>query len=960
MKATIFLRMSNNRCFLYFILAILSINCLLAQSIIDSGLADIKGKVTESGSGGALEDVFVTLSGSDLFALTEKDGSFTIEEVPVGPAKLIFEVKDFQIKELELIIPSEGLEVSINLDRKKSANQNKRKLKKLSGQKVRQRRSRSSISILLDRKKNALVVQDAIGAKQISKSGDSDAGNAARRVTGATLVNNNLFIRGMGERYVTVLLGDSLVSSPDPDKRVVPLDIFPTSVIDSLVIQKTYSSDKPGEFGSGSINIDLKDYPEKQFLKVTLNTGFEFDTLGKPYLTYDGGGADFLGYDDGTRALPDIGNSILTVDTRSTNELNEQVRKFSPTFTTKNNSKAFPHYGGNFVYGDKLNLKNNGVLGYLFSISHKGSVDNLQKSNTFFDINREIAKQYGLNRSVRKSDLNAFFTMSFIPALSQKYKFTAFYSHKTKDTTQIETGKNTLDSFNYRKELLEFIQNDLIYAQFSGSHLNKNLNNSLIKWSAAYSLAIHYKPDARSAKYDDRNGNWRINDATDIVREFLENNEHSVHVKGEYQQPFSIWLSQIAKGYAGLGVLFKNRLVKQRRFQYEEGSSGDADSVFATDDPLNEILSGNNLVGFSTDRGFVFLKEDNKNDSYQGDLVILNAFLKIDLPILSYLNLSAGLNYEYSKLEIYDYNVWLSITNALLRDDVLTEHNLLPAANLVVSPTKNFKIRLSYSKSIARPDFREAVGIQYNLNEGGQSVYGNPDLVQSDIHSADLRFELYSHKEGIIALSGFYKHIDNPIELLQLNPPNPDELKYKYQNGEVALNYGLELEFSKTFERTIPLKQMYLEEYLGFTANFAYIWSEITVNNSSGSSYSQQDRPLQGQSPYVLNLLFFNGYDFKKRDKLIYGIDFNVSFNLVAPRIERVSLLASDGNPNPDVYEEPAPKLNFVLKNKFPWGNISLLLKNALDMPDKLFQGDEEIESVKMGSHLSLKVDATF
>lgn len=267
------------------LLVIAVINFLMAQPTnTEVTLTQIRGKVVETGNNKKLEKVFVTLSESDLFALTEEDGFFLIEDVPVGLARLTFEIGGFETKELEVTVSHEGLDMSISLDRKES---NKKKLKRLSGQKVRKRSSRSSTSALLDRKKNALVVQDAIGAEQISKSGDSDAGGAVRRVTGATLVGN-LFIRGMGERYVTLLLGGSLVSSPDPDKRVVPLDIFPTSVIDSLVIQKTYSADKPGEFGSGSINIELKDYPEKRFFKASLSTGFEFDTLGQKYLSYDG------------------------------------------------------------------------------------------------------------------------------------------------------------------------------------------------------------------------------------------------------------------------------------------------------------------------------------------------------------------------------------------------------------------------------------------------------------------------------------------------------------------------------------------------------------------------------------------------------------------------------------------------------------------------------------------------
>ena len=924
------------------------------------GLASLRGKVVESKTGKGIEGVFITVENSALFALTEMDGSFLIEKVPIGEVKLNLEISGFKSKEQIVTVPLKGLNTIFELT--KSSQKVKKSVRRLSGQRVRKSRSRSSDVALLFKKRNSLVVQDAIGSEQIAKSGDSEAGGAAKRVTGTSLVGDNIFIRGMGERYVSVLLGDSLVSSPDPDKRVVPLDIFPTSVIDSLTIQKTYNPDQPGEFGSGSINIELKDYPEKRFFKVGLSLGFDLDTFGRKYFSYRGGMTDFLGYDDGVRALPDIGNQRLNNSrNEDTNDLAIQVRKFNQNWTINSNIDAFPNYGFSFAYGDYFDLKQNGKLGYLFSLSHKGEVDNLTRSDTLYDKNLSVAREYQFDRSTREADLNAFFTMTYVPFVSQKFKFTSFYSHKSTDRAQIEIGQAVLDNFRYRKDTFEFIQNDLVYLQLSGSHLHKKLNDSLLKWSAAYSLALHYRPDSRSAEYDDRQGDWRIGDPTDIQREYLENNEHSLHVKAEYQQPFKIWLDQIAKGYLGVGAWYKDRLVQERNFQYMI-SANVSNDIFAVDDPLEEILREENITGFSTSEDSRVFIVEGENDSYQGDLFIFNTFLKIDLPILKWLRFSGGLNYEYSKLNIYDYDVWTSTKGATpLRDDVLTEHNFLPAANFVFSPTKNLNLRLSYSRSVARPDFRESIPIQYNLNEGGQSVFGNIDLVQSDIHSADFRFELYPWQNDLISLSIFYKFIENPIEILQLAPANPDEFKYKYQNGDQAENLGVELEVRKLFERKKSLKKnkQMIEKSL-ISVNFSYIISKITVSDKPGAIYSQRDRPLQGQSPYIFNLLLSHGYDFKRKNKLFYGFDLSMAFNLVGPRIERVALRSDDGGAVPDVYEEPAPSLNVVFKNRFVFGEISLVFKNILDLPEKLVQGENEITSYRSGREISFKYNTQF
>ncbi|HMB01104.1 MAG TPA: TonB-dependent receptor, partial [Spirochaetota bacterium] len=768
-------------------------------------------------------------------------------------------------------------------------------------------------------------------------------------VTGITVVDNNIYIRGLGERYAAVMLADSAIPSPDPDKRVVPLDIFPVSLLDNLTILKTFAPQMPGEFCGGIIKISPRDYPEENFFKISVGTGMDLDVIPfhNSYWTYKGGQFDWLGYDDGTRTLPGaVPDNIANIANQTENKM-EAIGESFPYILTPYKKKAFLPHKISISFGDSRLTPGKARIGYLVSAMYKGSVDEKAKASINRTYDGDLQKEYSNVNSARKVKIGLLGSLGVIPLPAHKFRFTSFYSHNHKDNTIVEIGQTGLETRVYKKYILNFENNDLFFTQLTGTHFLKKLNNIIVKWNGSFGRAKHSEPDKRSTELrtemgddDPESDGYFLQYFHRIFREFLEHKENSLGFNTEIQIPYKQWQGLNSRLYSGADLSIKKRDTKERIFQYEDGD------IYCDKDhgePIEDYLNDENMVGFASTPDEIDLHEVTDSSSYIGKLKILAFYLKTDLPLMRRLQFSGGIRYENSLMEMYDNNIWENDI-VLIRDDALTRHNFLPSANFIFSPHHNINLRLSYSKSIARPDFREAVAISYNLNEGGKQVFGNDDLKQVDIHSADIRFELYPSELEIFSVSAFYKYIQKPIELLELFTSNPDEMKYKYRNGEFAHNLGMEIEIKKNFGF---LNRFFKDFYI--SGNFAYIYSQIKVKDRPASVYAQKKRPMQGQSPYVVNATI--GYQNKN-----IGITSTLLLNMVGKRIAAVTIIPGGYEKEVgDVYEKPAPELDFVFKKTFSQkGSLKFSFKNILDKEYKIIRDEKIFGRQKKGRSINL------
>lgn len=914
----------------------------------------VSGKVIAGDTGEPVFGALISVKGTQEFQLSDINGDYKVNNVPAGSNTIVFDSDDHETFESRIFVNAgENTTVSVKLSPKKEEAVERKRIRGVS---VKAARVSGSEAALLSKRRKSVVVQDAIGSEQISKSPDSDAGDAARRVTGITIVDDNIYIRGLGERYTSVLLGKSTVPSPDPDKRVVPLDIFPVGLLDSLTIMKTFSPEMPGEFCGGVIQIQPKDYPAERFFKISVGTGVELDALPfkSKYYTYQGGERDWLGYDDGTRALPaDVPEDEIVMQHTITNwdKLEKIAESFPYIFTPYQTNTPLP-LKLSVSYGDTFDIFKNGKFGFLLSGMYKNGVSTESKDKTAKAWDGTLQKRYSNTTYTRYVKNGALISLGFAPTIAHKFRSTSFYSHNADDDVIVEYGQSGLEDRIYKKYTLNYINNTLFFSQLNGTHYFKNLNNILLLWTGAFGKALRNEPDKRGTFLETPPGD--INPASDqyqleymrrVIRSYLDHTEDNISANVEIQVPYRQWFDLNSRLYVGGDYTKKERYTFKRRFQYQAGNN-----LIDQGEPIENFINDENVVGYTSSGDHIWLREDTQVDSYSGLLKIISAYAKTDLPVFDKLKISGGLRYENSYMEMNKIDIYEQTTN-LMRDDVLTRHNYLPSVNIIFSPISKINVRTSYSKSIARPDFREAIDISWELNEGGIQVFGNPDLEQVNVHSVDFRFEFYPSELEIFSISGFYKYIQNPIELLQLATLNVDELKYQYQNGDFAHNTGVEVEVRKDFGFiTRNLKDLYIG------ANVALIKSTIHVSDKPASVYSQTERPMQGQSPYVANATL--GY---QNEDL--GITTTLLFNMVGKRISSVTIVptAEDRGKSGDTYDVPAPELDFVYKQSFLKNHsVKFALKNILDMESTSMRDDEILSKKRKGRSISLSYSLKF
>lgn len=899
----------------------------------------IRGRVLDSANGEAMIGVTAVIKDLGVYGITDIDGNYVITNVPVGEQTVTYQITGYQ--------PSA---TKVNVGTGKAAVANVTLNYKVSGEVVvTAKRVDSTTASLLNKQKKAAAAQDAISAEQIAKSPDSDASDAANRVTGVTIVGGkNVFIRGLGERYSGVMMNGSFVPSPDPDKRVVPLDIFPTGLLDNLIVVKTHTPDLPGEFGGGLVQINSKDYPEETSAKVGIGVGYDSQATGQAFRSYAGGKLDWLGIDDGTRALPGgIRDNKVNNSNYSPNELQSLGTDFKNVYSTST-GKGLPNGSINAEFGKTYKFSDNVSMGLIFSAMFRESFT--QVTQQYRRVNQSYVdlRRYEIQKSTYSTSKGVLGSTTFSLGKADKIKYLGFFSDRTDDTTAAYKGFNSdrdeptvagAKSTEYINRL-NYIQTGLIFNQLSGQH-KTSLFDITIDWNASYSRANRNEPDRREIVLLDRNSDNNLSiyrPDGDISRFFQKNKEDIIDAQPSLTLPFSQWEGLKSKLVVGALFTHRERESIARTFRFENNGS----EIFLNGRTIESLLGPGNITGgLPGAETFRLLEVSAAADTYTGKLTIGGGFGYLDVPLLSQVRLVAGARYENAKMDVIALDSGTGLRTGLQKNP-LQEHNVLPSANLIYSLTDNFNIRLAASQTIARPDFREVTNFKYNPVLGNETIIGNPDLQQTNITNYDVRFEWFPQAAEIIALSFFAKDMAKPIELLEITGV-PGTYTFQFQNAVKAFNAGAELEFRKNLGFiTSKLSSWSL------LVNTAYIYSAVEVRDTPIAIYSSKNRPLQGQSPFIVN----TGIDHNWES---LGLASTLLFNVSGRRIMRVGTVYS-GTPIGDVYEEPYLRVDFVLRKKiFETGQLKLAFGNILNPAIRTTQ---ELKSPTTGETREVDIDS--
>ncbi len=920
------------------------------QEVAAQSKAKLIGKVTDKESGEELIGVSVTVVGRSAGALTNVDGEYSLLIEP-GTYDVRFSYVGYQLVVKQVTVKEPFTRQDVQL---KTENVQAEEIV------VQAEIATATEAALLAQQRKSLSVSDAISAEQIKRTPDSDAGEAIKRVTGVSLVGGKfVFVRGLGERYSNTQINGVSVPSPEPEKKIVPFDLISTNMIENMITIKTFLPDQPGNFGGGLVKIRTKEFPDEFQLNVNVSGGLNSITHFRDNLpNYRGGRWDFLGFDDGTRrlrsGLPNLG---LVTTTRQDQLVvaNSLDRTFFPS-----QGGYGPNYGYNAAMGGQIQLGEK-PLGYIASVNY-GADATFKELDILFPGVGQITPGSGDNVPnqtflSRVASYNvawgALLNFSFRADENNKLGLKSTFNRTAEDETILAFGTRALANDSVRSSRLRYVERSLFSSQLSGNHFINALARSEFEWIVAYATAVRSEPDNRETAYiRGSDGAYRFdNGAGRNLRFFSDNNDRILEGKFDWTIPFKQWEDLNAKVKFGALGNVKNRNFEARRFTYRDpfgkavASRLPAEQFFVPERVADSTLNIEDATVITDS----FTAEENTTAGYA----------MIEIPIVQKLRFIGGARVERNRFTIsYPFRDGVDIRTETGGFD---QTNILPSLNLIWSPSEEVNLRLAFSETVAQPELRELA--PFRFDDYRTSTFGNPFIVQTIINNYDIRLEWYPRPGEYIAVSGFFKTFDKPIERVQLfGIVQGTLIQNSAINAKSAVNFGGEFELRKRLDVLTPaLSNFSVSINVSVLNSNISLPDEVTLFDISATDPKKQElkiasegfffsknRPLQGQSPYIINASL--GYD----DREI-GLSATLLYNIVGRRIILVG-----GQGIPDAFEEPRNQLDFSLAKSFGKVQTKFSVKNILN--DRFLQtiGPFNSERYFIGQNFSLAFSYNF
>lgn len=915
----------------------------------------LSGKLVDAEDGSPVEGARIFITGQSSDIRSSKDGTFSME-LNSGKYSVSVLHSGFNTITRDGIEVTPGGEATVELELTPSGSE-------LAEFVVTEPYISGSLASVLEERRTEVAVTNILGAEQISKAGDSDAAGALRRVTGLTLVDGRfIYIRGLGERYSSTLLNGANVPSPDPTRRVVPLDLFPTGIIDSIAVKKGYTADLPAEFGGGTVELRTRSVPEASFFNAEFSLGYRDGTTFKDGLRYQGGGHDWTGYDDGTRAqskelaAATADNVQLKPFNRFTGEGYtpqelEVVGDSLPVIYDVLPEKIGPNVGFSAAGGYVHEFKNDWRLGFLAATDYKDDWLTVTQQRTDYinsgDGVLESENDYTYDTTGRSIDLSGFFTVGLEAGENHRLSYNFMLLRNTTDKAQIAQGFNKdANGGDVKFTELEWTERQMLANQLLGEHVFPAIGGLKFNWQYMQATAQADTPDARRYRYDPDTLTPAQDDFIFSIRNdsnqrrWDELQDDSTSWNVDLQQPLNFFEKVDIAVLLGLNKVDKTRDSTIRRFAFKSRGSVSGNINLRRNPSVEDIIYDATILP----QGWQLEEVTIATDAYTADQVVDAWYAGLDFNFVETLRLAGGVRSESSQQSVTTFNLFdpdrSPIETNLDTDDVF------PYATATWFHGDH-QVRFGYAKTINRPDFKELSESLYKDPILDRLVKGNPDLMPAYLTHYDLRWDYYFNPGEFISLGVFQKQFEDPIESVILASAESDLTSF--DNAEAADNFGVEFELYKTLG--------FLDELWGWgpvwekfyvNTNYAWIDSEITLAEDNSNIQTSSQRPLQGQSPYVLN--FQVGYDNDDLD-----INAALLYNVFGERIVDVGV-----NGAPDIYEQPRPSLDFIYSQGFGQWKLKTKLKNILDPEIELTQGAETTQSTRVGRELSIAVEYEF
>lgn len=879
----------------------------------------VRGRVVAAEGGAPIEGAHVYVRGTSTESVSDAGGNFTLA-LPPGSHFLSVIHQKFSVQSARVEVASEGPTPEVRIALSPASVE----LEELV---VTVPYIEGGIASVAAEERETSSIADVLGAEQMSKAGDSSAASALTRVTGLTIVGGKfIYVRGMGDRYSSTLLNGLRVPSPEPDVRVVPLDLFPAGLLESVLVQKGYSADLPGDFGGGVVALRTKGYPDELTVSGSIGIGANSATTFRTAPIYRGGSRDWLGFDDGGRALPsDVAAiprldeaSVLSPEGLSPDQINDLGRQFDNRWKL-GSKRLLPDGDASLVIGNSFNLGEHVRWGFSAAglYSHEWRLVR-DAQNALYNVQGSSQRTTRSDTTQREVLLGGMLDGGATFYKDHKLRLTTMLLRQSTDETfHIKEGFwGEVDS-DFRQTRFAFVERQLFSQQVSLENVVRRLNDLKLEWKYAFSMASRNEPNHLEALY------WRAGDQYQLytrsgsnLRFFSDLNDTLHDARFDLTQPFPVWSSLEAKLKAGAALFKQQRDVGTRRFSIN--------ATAATVENLRmppEVILGPDMIGVPG--GTTFSEGTLPADPYTGEVKGLAGYGTLELPLSRQIALMAGARAE---------NYEIVATTIEQRTRVST-FDVLPSGSLTVQVVDSLQLRGSFAQTVNRPDLRELVPSQFTDVQTGVTKRGNPDLKSAQIRHYDARLEWYLSGDESFSVGGFYKTFDNPIELQLQGGATPTQT---WSNARGATNGGLEVEGRKRLDF---LSERLSDMYVG--GNVAWIKSKVELGE--GSIATNRTRPLAGQSPWVINVQL--GYDDPGS-----GLNASVLYNVSGARIDSVGVMGLD-----DVMEQPFHQLDIVVGKQLKHGfRLSGKARNVLNGSRRFTQGDQLFAQYRRGTDLSI------
>ncbi|MCB0536720.1 MAG: TonB-dependent receptor [Bacteroidetes bacterium] len=914
---------------------LLSIIALLALcfTTVFSQNGTIRGSVLEEATGEGLIGVTVVIDGTTKGTITDFDGHFSISAEP-GTYAIKASFISYQTIRIENVVVKPNEVTLLNNIIMKSDDE------ELSEVVVTAKRIETSEAAVMTIKRKSIEILDGISAEQIQMTGDGTAVEAAKRVTGVSVEGGKyVYIRGLGDRYSKTTFNGMDIPGLDPDRNTLQLDIFPTNLIGNLMVSKNFTADKSADFTGGLLDIETKDFPDQRIISFSLDVGYNPNMhFKKDYLSYQTSKTDFLGFDNGSRALPSevqaIENSKGRFPYPNVNP-NDEVFKLSNSFNKDlgvDKKMSILDFSGSFTIGNQYDIKkdsetgsSNKKLGYIFSLSYKSDY------KYYDDVTYGEYQRLADPNEKELIDVNIFkgaygertFLLGGLAGLAyknrtSKYRFTVLRlqsgTSRAGQFSLYNNGDAGVGASGYTgiSDNLEYNERSLTNFMLGGEHSIKE-NKWEMKWGLSPTLSTSKDPDIRSTAFTNKNDEllFSAGDAGFPTRIWRSLNEYNVPVKLDITNNYTLF-KRDAKVKFGASHVYKNR--NYEILTYNLSSNTTLNNQSWTGDP-DDVLNEENLFPNGTNQMYFESGNSRPNaNQYSANSNTTGFYASTEVSPAKKLKTVIGLRMEYFALRHTGRDI--SQTNVLDNKKVLSSFDFFPTANLIYAITEKQNLRISYARTIARPSFKEMSYASIvdpftsRIFDGGMFAIGDWDgnLHETYINNVDLRWEYFMNKGQVLSLSGFFKHFKDPIELVRI-PEQQTTIEYQPRNVGTGMLFGLEAEFRKNLGFITPaLDNLYIN------GNITGVYSVIDMTDTEYNARKTRERTgetidkkrvMAGQAPYVINagISYFNHE---------LGLDVGLFYN-----VKGKTLFLVGNGLNPDVYVTPFHNLNFKASQLF-------------------------------------------